>query len=226
MTARSRCLSTVKKYSERMYNVFIKTLSSGMLGSNCYIVGNSGEGVIIDPGTDGDDIKEEIEKTGIKIKYLILTHTHIDHICALDYVRALTGAKAAVHSYDAGALEDPRGNASYIFGLDVKFRKADIFLKDGDVLEAGGIKLEIIHTPGHTPGGICISTGKSLFTGDTLFKLSVGRTDLGNGDENLLFQSLGKLMSMDEDISVYPGHGPSTTIGYEKKNNPYCNMLG
>ena len=101
------------------------------------------------------------------------------------------------------------------------FKPADLFLKDGDVLECGGLNFEIIHTPGHTEGGICIKVEENLFTGDTLFYMSVGRTDLGRGSYEELMNSLKKLLEMDENLNVYPGHGTATTIGYEKRNNPF-----
>lgn len=202
--------------------MIFKKLATGMLASNCYIIGDNGEGVIIDPGATAEEILDSVDTLGLKIKYIILTHAHIDHILSVDKVRGMLGAKVVVHEKDAAALSDEFYNGSYLFGASEKFNAADECLKDGDVLEAGGLKLEIIHTPGHTPGGICIKTGNSLFTGDTLFRMSVGRTDLGNGNMNELMNSLqNKLMKLDDEIVVYPGHGVATTIGFEKKNNPF-----
>lgn len=202
--------------------MIFKRLPTGMLASNCYLVGDSGEGAVIDPGADSRDILKMVEEAGVKVKYIILTHVHLDHICSVDRVREKTGAKVAVHEADAAALLDSRTNGSTLFGLDNTFGKADILLKDGDILELGGLKLEIIHTPGHTPGGICIKAGNSVFTGDTLFRMSIGRTDLGNGDYDDIMVSLkDRLMKLDDDTVVYPGHGASSTIGYERKHNPY-----
>lgn len=201
--------------------MIFKRLATGMLSSNCYIIGDNGEGAIIDPGVGADEIVEAVEKLGIKIKYIILTHAHIDHIMSMDKVRESLGAKVLVHEKDAPSLSNEWFNGSYLFGANEKFGDADIFLKDGDTLDAGGLQLEIIHTPGHTPGGISIKVGNSIFTGDTLFRMSIGRTDLGNGDQEDLMDSLrNKLMKLEDDIVVYPGHGMPTTIGYERQNNP------
>jgi len=193
-----------------------------MLSSNCYIIGDSGEGVIIDPGADSSEILKAVEEMGLKIKYIILTHAHLDHICSMDEVREKTGAKVMVHRDDAEALTNSKFNGSMLFGLNKTFKPADILLNDGDIVNIGQLKLEIIHTPGHTPGGICIKTENYVFTGDTLFRMSVGRTDLGNGDYDDLMNSLNqKLMKLDGETVVYPGHGTSSTIEYEKMNNPF-----
>jgi glyoxylase-like metal-dependent hydrolase (beta-lactamase superfamily II) len=140
----------------------------------------------------------------------------------MEELREKFDAKVLIHEADAESLSDPWYNGSMLFGLETVFKDADILLKDGDIITVGETKLEIIHTPGHTPGGICIKAGNCLFTGDTLFKLSIGRTDLGNGDENSLMDSLrNKLMKLEDDTVIYPGHGASSTIGYERHNNPY-----
>lgn len=202
--------------------MIFKKLATGMLQSNCYIVGDNGEGVIIDPGAAEKEIIDTVNSVGLKIKYIILTHAHIDHIISVDKVRGVLGANVVVHEKDAEALGDDFYNGSYLFGASEKFNAADGLLKDGDVLEAGGLKFEIIHTPGHTPGGICIKTGNYLFTGDTLFRLSVGRTDLGNGNMSDLLDSLqNRLMTLDDEIIIYPGHGIQSTIGFERTNNPF-----
>ena len=152
----------------------------------------------------------------------MLTHAHIDHICKMEEVSKETGALVAVHHLDANALTDPKYNGSTLFGLNYTFSNADILLKDGDILETGGLKYEIIHTPGHSPGGICIKVGKSIFTGDTLFRNSIGRTDLGNGDQDELINSIkNKLMIFSDEVEIYPGHGASSTIGYEREHNPF-----
>ncbi len=199
-----------------------KRLSTGMLGSNCYIIGDNRVGVIIDPGADTAEIMTAVEETGLKIEYILLTHAHIDHICSMDSVREKTGAKVAVHRLDAGALADAWKNVSKLMGLNVTFKDADLILEDGSRIIVGGLELEIIHTPGHTPGCICIKAGNTIFTGDTLFRMSVGRTDFTNGSQEDLVDSIkNKLFTLDEETTVYPGHGTSSTIGYEKKHNPY-----
>lgn len=193
-----------------------------MLASNCYIAGANGEGVVIDPGSDAAEITEAIDGMKLKIKYIILTHAHIDHIVSVDELRSGLDAKVIVHREEARALTNPFYNGSGLFGLNKVFREADAVVNDGDVLEAGGLKFEIIHTPGHTSGGICIKAGDNLFTGDTLFMMSVGRTDLGDGDQDQLMDSIkNKLMKLKDETIVLPGHGTSTTIGYERANNPF-----
>lgn len=202
--------------------MFLKRLGTGMFASNCYIIGDGNEGVIIDPGAKSRDVLDVIEKENFKIKYILLTHAHIDHIVSMDELRQTLNAKVLVHEDDAKALTDLWYNASSLFGLKTVFKDADGTLKDGDIIEAGDLKLEIIHTPGHTPGGICIKAGNAVFTGDTLFKMSIGRTDLGKGDMDQLMDSLiNKLMKLADETIVYPGHGASTTIGYEKRHNPH-----
>ena len=202
--------------------MILKRLPTGMFGSNCYIIGDQGEGVIIDPGVESSDIMEVVEKLNLKIEYIIITHGHIDHICYMDEMRKLTGAKVAIHEEDANALADPLYNGSKMFAEESTFQQADVRLKDGDVLEAGGLRFEIVHTPGHSNGGICIKVENNIFTGDTLFKMSVGRTDLGNGEHKTLIKSIKtKLLSLEDELVVYPGHGPSTTIGSERKQNPF-----
>ena len=193
-----------------------------MFASNCYIAGEGGEGVIIDSGADAGEVVQAVDDLKLKIKYIILTHAHIDHIVSVDELRTSLGAKVMLHEREARALSNPLYNSSGLFGLKKVFKEADGVLKDGDVLEAGGLKFEIIHTPGHTSGGICIKTGDNVFTGDTLFMMSVGRTDLADGDQDQLMDSIkNKLMMLKDDTKVFPEHGTSTTIGYERANNPF-----
>jgi len=193
-----------------------------MFASNCYIIGDNGEGVLIDCGVDSAEILDRVEKSGLRIKYIIITHAHVDHMCSLDEIRGKLGADVVVHESDAPAFADPRLNVSYFTGNAKVFRDAELLVKDGDVLYAGGMELEIIHTPGHTPGGICIKTGNRIFTGDTLFKMSVGRTDLGRGSMDDLLDSIrNKLLVLPGQTEVYPGHGESTTIEFEKRSNPF-----
>lgn len=193
----------------------------GLLGSNCWLLADSGEGAIIDPGAGIDKIMSMIAETGCKVKYIVLTHSHFDHVVSVDLLREKTGAPVLLHSNEAGYLTDPWYNGSGSFGSERRFKEAERFIEDGDRLPLGKAELEIIHTPGHTPGSICIKTGSLLFTGDTLFRLSIGRTDLGTGSYTDIMASLRKLTELDADTIVYPGHGESSAIGFEKKNNPW-----
>jgi len=193
-----------------------------MFESNCYVVGNNGEGIIIDPGNKASSIIDLVNEMKLEIKYILLTHAHIDHMCSLDEVRSALGAEVMVHEADAPALSDEVLNGSALFAIGRTFKKADILLVDGYSFEAGGMEFNIIHTPGHSPGSICIKTGNYLFTGDTLFRMSVGRTDLGKGSHSDLMNSLrNKLMVFDDNVIVYPGHGESSTIAFERENNPF-----
>lgn len=199
-------------------------LCVGELSTNCYILGDekTNEGVVIDPGGDFDLIDENIEKLNLKIKYIILTHGHIDHIKALVPLKKKTKAKVLIHKEDLPILSDPIYNLSQFTGEDSSFSEPDLLLKDGDTIEFGKVKLLVLHTPGHTPGSISLYTDNLLFTGDTLFCEGMGRTDLpGSSQEKLLNSVKQKLFTKPDDTEVFPGHGPSTTIGWEKKNNPW-----
>ena len=200
----------------------LKVLPTGMFGSNCYIIGENGEGIIIDAGADAGEIMNAVGEAGLTIKYVILTHGHVDHIRSADKLRERTGAPVLVHEADGSYLTDPELNVSDLCGMALVLKKADRLLKDGDTVKAGGLDFEVIHTPGHTPGGVCIKVNNLLFTGDTLFRASIGRSDLPGGSGNQLVASINdRLMVLEESTVVYPGHGPTTTIGHEKKNNPY-----
>ncbi|NMB33878.1 MAG: MBL fold metallo-hydrolase [Clostridium sp.] len=192
-------------------------LPYGLFSSNCYIVGKNNEGIIIDPGCDPDKIMEVVQKRNLSIKYIIITHGHIDHMISTEEIRKRTGADVLIHEDDAEMLINSELNDALGFGMGKICKKADRLLQDGDIIEVGGISFEIIHTPGHSRGCICIKAGKTVFTGDTLFKMGVGRTDLPGGNTSILLNSIKtKLLTLGDDVIVYPGHGASTTIGTEK----------
>lgn len=199
--------------------MFLKHLTTGMLSSNCYILGDAGEGAVIDPGVEHGCVAGILEEQRLALKYIILTHAHVDHILQMEELRLACGGKVVIHEEDGPLLGNAILNGTIAFGLNLTFDEADLLVKDGDSLELGCVKLEILHTPGHTPGSICVKAGDCLFSGDTLFRLGVGRTDLGAGDYNCLMNSLKKLMKLDESLKVCPGHGSATDIGYEKNNN-------
>lgn len=203
---------------------FYKKISEGMIAANEYVIWDETKNAaFIDAGDPLDKVKKIVDDNGLNVKYIILTHVHYDHICGLDAQRTqYPQAKVLCHEGDKDFFENPYANASLLFGSGAKFKGADGTLKDGDVLELSpGNKLEIISTPGHTPGSVCIKAGKTLFTGDTLFCGNFGRTDLGYGSTAELSNSIDLLYSMDGDLIVEPGHGTRTTIERERRENPF-----
>lgn len=196
----------------------------GPMGVNCYIVGceETKEGAVIDPGDDGRRIMAKAAQLGLKIKSIILTHGHFDHIMALDEVKEATGAQIMIHREDAGMLVDGRQNLSNMMGRPQSFSKADIELREGDTVKVGKVELRVLHTPGHTLGGICLVADGLVIAGDTLFEGSIGRSDFPGGSHGTLINSIKtKLLALPDETWVYPGHGPATTIGFERKNNPF-----
>jgi len=203
--------------------MIVDKLEVGPFATNCYIVGSEsgGEGMIIDPGDKAKQILGKVEDLKLDIKLVVLTHGHIDHIGALKEIKEATGADVAIHADDEGSLR--KQPLSIIFGLFYPTPPPpDRLLKDGDSIDVGDLHFEVLHTPGHTPGGICLLGDGVVFSGDTLFNCSVGRTDLPGGSYDKLMGSIQtKLMMLPDDTIVYPGHGGETTIGAERKGNPY-----
>lgn len=201
-----------------------KKLPVGRMQTNCYIIADdvTKEAAVIDPAEEFDVIKEFIEKNNLKVKYILLTHGHGDHIIALRQMREYAKAPVGIHADDEEMLRDNNLNYSFMFASAPVEEKADFHLNDGDVLKLGNYELKIIHTPGHTMGSIGILFGKDLVSGDTLFAQGIGRTDLPGGDYEAILKSIStKFFTLNDDIAVHPGHGPSTTIGAEKHNNPF-----
>ncbi len=200
----------------------VKGLVVGELGVNTYIIAGDGEGVVIDPGAEGERIMAMIEGMGLTIRYIINTHGHFDHTGANGLIKERTGATLAIHREDVELLERAPYQAS-LFGLSSPPSPGpDLVLKDGDRIRVKDLEMEIIHTPGHTKGSISILVGGVLFTGDTLFAGSVGRTDLPGGSYDDLIRSIReRILPLPEDTLIYPGHGPSTTLGQEKAVNPF-----
>lgn len=202
----------------------LERLVLGDLQTNCYILWDKStkEAAVFDPACEGDRIIERITANGLNVKYIILTHTHIDHINALDKVKEYTGAKVVVHKDEAASLNSDADVMAFIINSAAPRTKADVQVSDGDELFLGDKMLKIIHTPGHTVGGICVRCGNILISGDTLFNLSVGRTDFKGGDHQTLLSSIReKIFALDGATAVYPGHGEATTVFYEKQHNPY-----
>ena len=207
--------------------MIIRGFEIGSFGTNCYIVGSegTGQGMIIDPAAAPDFIMKQVKKLNLDIKIIVATHSHPDHLMALGDVKKATGASFAMHG------DEPSGRraagASRMISLMVGSPvepppDPDIRLKDGDIIEVGDLKFTVLHTPGHSPGGICLYGNGVVFVGDTLFNLSVGRSDFPGCSHEVLIDSIQrKLMVLPDDTTVYPGHGPKTTIGDERRHNPF-----
>jgi glyoxylase-like metal-dependent hydrolase (beta-lactamase superfamily II) len=202
----------------------IEPLIVGPLFSNCYIVWDEDvkEGVVIDPGDDPGDILDAIKKLKIKIKYILATHGHFDHVGAVAPLLKELNIDFLAHEEDFFFIEDGE-NAARRWGIDIEQPpKPDRFIEDGEKIKVGNFELEVIYTPGHSPGGVCFLNDKMLFGGDTLFQGSIGRTDFRKGSYEDLSKSIKtRLYTLPDDTIVYTGHGPVTTIGDEKRYNAF-----
>jgi glyoxylase-like metal-dependent hydrolase (beta-lactamase superfamily II) len=189
----------------------LKKLVVGIYQANCYILGHkeSGEGLVIDPGGEVPHILNEITKSGLKIKYIFLTHNHMDHIGGAADLKEKSGAPLLIHALDAP-------------GLRVR---PDRPLQEGDSFQLGTYTISVIHTPGHSAGGICLHAPGAVFTGDTLFAGSIGRTDFPGGSHQKLLEGvMKKIFPLGDELRVYPGHGPASSIGRERLHNPFFRM--
>jgi hydroxyacylglutathione hydrolase len=204
--------------------MIVERLVVGMLQCNCYVVGcqEKKHGVIIDPGGDAAVILDHVEQLGLDIKYIVNTHGHIDHIAANRPIKEATGARLAIHQDDAEWLVTDQGDYARMLGVLSPGPPADVLLGEGDKVTFGSEVLEVLHTPGHSLGGISLAADGVVFCGDTLFAMGVGRVDLPGGSWETLMNAIKtRLFTMPDDTVVYTGHGEPTTIGREKRFNPW-----
>jgi len=204
--------------------MILETLCVGPMQVNCYILATeeNSPAIIIDPGSEARKIKRILDKHKLKPALIINTHGHYDHIGSDNEF----DVPVYIHNQDLALLRNPQLNLSGLFALPYRVKSEIRILEDNQNIELQGLQLKVVHLPGHTPGGIALRmikpTDKIVFTGDSLFCQGIGRSDLDGGDESLLIESIKeKLLTLADDTVIYPGHGPSSTIGEEKKNNPF-----
>jgi len=208
--------------------MIIESFPVGPLQCNCVVLGDpaSRQGVVIDPGDEAARIDEVLDHHGIDLKYVVHTHGHIDHILAADHLRTERGATVCLHQGDEFLWKGVQMQAGFL-GIRVgEPGPVDRHLKEGDVLKFGSCALKVIETPGHTPGSVCFllegGPGPMLFSGDTLFQRGIGRTDLWGGSYPGILQSIQeRILTLDDETLVHPGHGPVTTVREERKSNPF-----
>lgn len=203
--------------------MFLETIGRNKYGINSYIVADeaSKKALVIDPGVNYDSIMYSLKENNFELQAILLTHGHCDHIADVPKLKSQTEVPVYAHVKENEILMRGELNYSKNFGLGLIEFSADQLVKDSQELDFGWIKFTVIHTPGHTKGGVCYLNGDTMFTGDTLFAGSMGRTDLYGGNDEHMKASLQKLSMMDENINVYPGHGPKSTIKIEKQTNPF-----
>ncbi|MDQ5987716.1 MAG: Hydroxyacylglutathione hydrolase GloC [Syntrophus sp. SKADARSKE-3] len=212
--------------------MFLKQIQVGQMAVFAYLLGDeeTGEAMVIDPAAETAKICAFAEKSNLTIKTIINTHGHVDHIGGNRDIKKQTGARIIIHNDDAQMLISTPAMYLRMFGAE-QSPPADTTVKDGDIITSGSLSLKVIHTPGHSPGSMCLYMDGFVFTGDTLFVGAVGRTDLPGGSWSVMHNSImNKLATLPEDTKVLPGHNygstPTSTIGYEKKHNPFMRVKG
>ncbi len=204
----------------------VETIIVGPIEVNCYVVSckKTNQAAVIDPGDNADDILKVIRSRSFELKYILLTHGHFDHLGGVAPIKAATEAQVLMHKEDKVLAESAPAQAE-LFGLAAPQEfDVDRYIDDGDIVEFGNLSASVLATPGHTQGSVCYQFEKGVFVGDTLFYGGIGRTDLGGGDfEQLVHSIKSKLFVLPDDMKVFCGHGPTTTIGREKKYNPFVN---
>lgn len=207
--------------------MIIQMLTVGPIMANCFVVGcdQTKNAVIIDPGDEADRILLSVSESSLTVKYIINTHGHFDHVGGNQRLKEVTGADLLIHPLDAPMLNQLSASAAKWGLVSEDSPPPDRELDEGDTIEFGQIQMKVIHTPGHTPGGISLHTHGYVFVGDTLFSGSIGRTDFPGGDHGTLISSIqSKLFKLGDDVKVMSGHGPETTIGHEKRHNPFVRI--
>jgi len=208
-----------------------QVLAVGMLECNCSVVGDeaTGEAVVIDPGDDVERVQEILTRHRLRAKYIIATHAHIDHVGGIEKLQRATGAAVLMHAGDLPLYQNLAQQAAWLGIRPPRVVAVDQFLREGDTLRWGPLALEVLHTPGHSPGSLSLhlpGEQPRIFSGDTLFQGSIGRTDLWGGSFEQIMQSIrDALLSFPDETPVYPGHGPPTTIGQERESNPFLRDL-
>ncbi|MGN0614077.1 MAG: MBL fold metallo-hydrolase [Porcipelethomonas sp.] len=201
----------------------VKRILVGVLCANCYIIETEEKNAVaVDTGSNFEKIKKYLDDNGLVLKKILLTHGHFDHMGAAAQAAQAYNAEVYIHELDAVMLSDRRASlADEVGGGAYEPVEKYTTVKDGDIIKQDELEFQVIHTPGHTKGGVCYKCGDSLFTGDTLFRLSMGRTDFPGGSSDQMFSSLERLGKLDGDYCVYPGHNETSTLSFERENNPY-----
>lgn len=202
----------------------ILTFTCGVIDEKCYVLETETSAIVVDPGLKNNQLLEYLEKNKQKVKGIFLTHFHCDHISFVGEVERITGAPVYISEIDNKHIFEPEYNLSFNFPKTYNVQRTASLphgVKNGEEITAGDITVKVILTPGHTEGSACFLTEDVLFSGDTLFFLSVGRTDLPTGNTETLLKSLKIFKTIDSAVKVYPGHGEPTTVGFEVNNNPY-----
>lgn len=197
--------------------MIIKAIPAGIYGANCYVICDEDtmEAVVLDPGGDSDYLISQIDKIGAKVKYILLTHGHVDHVGGVVDLKKKYNVPFYIHKSDEEMI---------MMGADVygDLPIADEYLKEGDIITFGKLNAKCIHTPGHTPGGVCFLIEDKVFTGDTLFQGSIGRTDFAGGSyEEIISSIVNKILPLGDKVEIYPGHGPKSSVIFEKARNPF-----
>jgi len=204
-----------------------RRLAVGPLEANCFVIGDetSKKAMVIDPGDEPDRIMERVNADALSLEYIVCTHAHFDHVGAVPDMKSETGAKVILHKDELEIYQGARDMAAFL-GYDIApLPEPDILVEDGDEIRLGSLSFRVLHTPGHSPGGMCLFGAGVVITGDTLFAGAVGRTDFHGGDLNKLKASFQRLLALPPDTEVLAGHGPNSTIGRERSENFFSKLF-